>query len=185
MTILVLGMALWVLAHLFKRIAPARRAALGDKGKGMVAGVLLLSVLLIIIGYRTADFIPVYTPLAGMGHLNNLLMFGAIYLLGVGSSKGVLAAKLRHPMLMGVMVWGIAHLLVNGDLASLILFGGMIIWAKAEIIVINRSEGPWAKPEPGPKSKDIKLLGITLILYAIFAAIHTLLGHNPFMGTYG
>ncbi|MEP2784429.1 MAG: NnrU family protein [Pseudoruegeria sp.] len=185
MTLLALGLAIWMIAHFFMRFAPECRAAMGEKGKGPVAIVLVMSLLLMIIGYRTSDIIPVYTPIPGIGHLNNLLMFGAIFLLGVGSSKGVLASELRHPMLLGVTVWGVAHLLVNGDLASILLFGGMIVWAVAEMIVINRATGPWIAPQAGPKSKDIKLIGITLILFVIFTGVHTLLGYNPFLGTYG
>lgn len=185
MVLLTAGVALWALAHFFKRLAPARRAEMGEKGKGLVAAAIGVSLLLMIFGYRGAEFIPVYTPIPGVGHLNNLLMLVSIYLFGVGSSKGVLASKLRHPMLLGMSVWAIAHLIVNGDVASLILFGGLLVWAVAEMLIINKAEGPWQAPAPGPRSKDFKLVGLTLLIYAVIAGIHTFLGYNPFQGTYG
>lgn len=185
MTYLILGLFFWYAAHLFSRLMPGARAALGEKGKGVVALAIGVGVVLMVIGYRGAVFSPVYTPMAGMGHLNNLLMLFAVYAMGVGSVKGQLSAKLRHPMLLGVVIWSVGHLLVNGDLASLVLFGGIGIWAVVEILVINRSEGTWSRPTPGPWSKDAKLAGMTLILYAIFGGLHALLGHNPFQGTYG
>lgn len=185
MTLLISGLGLWILAHLFKRLMPAARAALGNRGKGLVALALLTSVVLMVIGYRGADINPVYTPMPGAGHLNNLLMFIAVYAMGVGSVKGVLGSKIRHPMLTGVVIWSFAHLLVNGDLASLVLFGSLGVWAVVEMLVINRAEGPWQRPAPGPRSKDVKLIGMTFILYVIIAGVHALLNHNPFQGTYG
>ena len=112
-------------------------------------------------------------------------MYIAILLFGMGSSKGKMRAWFRHPMLMGVITWSVAHLLVNGDLASVILFGGLAIWAIIQILLINRAVVDWARPEAGPVARDIRLLVIALVLYAVIAAIHTWLGYNTFLGTYG
>lgn len=184
MTFLVIGLALWWLGHLFKRIAPGLRGSMGDAGKGVVAVVLLASVVLMVIGYRHADVTPVYTPMAGMGHLNNLLMLVAVFLFGVGGTKGTLYPKLRHPMLLGTILWAVAHLLVNGDLASIVLFGGIAVWAVVSMLVINAA-GPWARPTGGRGFKgDLMNLAGTLILFGIIAGIHIWLGHNPFLGTY-
>ncbi len=184
MSQLVVGIVLWWFAHLFKRLFPAARARLGAGGKGLVALVLLLSVVLMVRGYRAAPFEPVYDPPPGMGHLNNLLMLISLYLFGAGSVKGRMAAMIRHPMLWGMVLWAVAHLLVNGDLASLILFGGLGLWALVEMAVINIAEGPWRRPAPGPWKNDLKAVFVALILYAIIAAIHIWLGRNPFLGSY-
>ena len=171
MFLLIAGVVLWWAAHLFKRLAPDARAGMGDKGKGLVALVLGVSVILMVVGYRGADVIPLYAPLPGMGHLNNLAMLIAIFLYGVGGTKGTLYAKMRHPMLWGTVIWAGSHLLVNGDLASVILFGGI---------------GPWARPDAGRgiKGDAMNLVG-TLVIYGLIAGIHSWLGHNPFIGTYG
>lgn len=189
MTYLIIGIALWALAHLLRRILPGLRSALAETlpsgaDRGVIALALLVSLVLMVLGYRRADFVPVYDPLPGAGHLNNLLMYVAIVLFGMGSSKGSMRAWLRHPMLWGVIVWGGAHLLVNGDLASVVLFGSMIVWAGVEMVAINASEGPWQRREPGPFARNFILLGIAAVLYALIASVHIWLGYNPFLGTY-
>ncbi len=182
---LVLGVALWWGAHLFKRVLPDQRAALGDRGKGAVALLLGLSVVLMVLGYRAAEVTPVYSPLPGMGHLNNLLMLVSVFLFGVGGTKGLLYPKMRHPMLWGTVIWAGAHLLVNGDVASLVLFGGIGAWALVSMAIINRA-GPWVAPVAGRGLKgDAMNLAGTLLLYGLFAMVHLWLGHSPFVGTYG
>ncbi|WP_166417036.1 NnrU family protein [Cochlodiniinecator piscidefendens] len=185
MTFLILGVILWISAHFLKRLAPNVRHGLGDKGRSVIAIIILLGLALMVIGYRAADFIPVYQPLPGMGHANNTLMIVALFLMGAGSTKGITASKIRHPMLMAAIVWSIAHLLVNGDLASLILFGGIGAWAFTQMLMINRAEGPWQAPAAGPFKKDMKAVVIALVLYIVIAFVHVWLGHNPFLGTYG
>ncbi len=185
MNLLILGLMAWIVAHLFKRAAPNARARMGNKARGPIALIILISILLMVLGYRRAEFLPIYTPLPGMGHLNNLLMLLALFSFGIGSAKGVLDDKIRHPMLMGVVIFAIAHLLVNGDLASLVLFGGLGLWAIIEMRLINLGDGTWERPAPGTLKGDIKNLVITLVLFAIITGIHIWLGHNPFLGTYG
>lgn len=185
MLILVLGVLIWSLVHFTKRLAPDVRRSLTERlgarrSKVVLAAVIGLGVLLMIVGYRTAAFVPVYAPPGWGIHLNNLLMLGAVALLGMGSSKGRARTWLRHPMLTGVVVWAVAHLLVNGDLASLILFGGLAVWALTEMRLVNAGEGPWHRPSPGPVSGDVRLIVITLVVYAVIAAIHAWLGYWPF-----
>ncbi len=186
MGLLVSGVVLWWISHLFKRAAPGARSALaermGDASKGLFALAILASVVLMVIGYRDADFVYVYGPPSWTTHLNNLLMFGAIALFGMGSSKGRMRSWFRHPMLLGFSTWAVAHLLVNGDLASLVLFGGLLMWAIVSIFLINAREPVWERPEPGSAQGDVKLLVISAILYAVFAGIHTWLGYWPFGG---
>jgi len=76
----------------------------------------------------------------------------------------------------------VAHLLVNGDLASIILFGGLLAWAVLEVIIINRAEPVWNRPQPGEAKKDVLLVVITLVSFVVIAAIHAWLGVWPFPG---
>ncbi len=189
MQVMIVGILLWVAAHFFKRVIPGARAAMdrvmgAGPARGAIAGVIVLSIVLMVVGFRAEPYDPVYTPFPGMGHLNNLLMLVALFLSGAGNSKGRARAWLRHPMLWSVVIWSGAHLLVNGDLASIILFGSLGVWALLEMLLISRAEGPWQRPEPGPIKGDIKLAVITLVLFAIIAGIHIWLGHNPFLGTF-
>jgi uncharacterized membrane protein len=185
MTILILGMALWVGTHFFKRLMPAQRAAMGDKGKGVIAVGVILSLLLIIYGYRAADLITVWTPPAFLTGINNVLMVFAFYVYGSSAAKPAkvwIGTKLRHPQLTAVKIWAVAHLLVNGDLASVVLFGGMLAWAVASVILINKAEGPWTPPPQAPKRKEYVLIGITVVLVIIVSLIHIAMGVNPFGG---
>jgi len=186
---LAIGMGLWWGGHMFKRLAPGLRrdmsTALGNMpSKGIFGVVLLISTWLMVSGYRQADITPIYSPLPGMGHLNNLLMLVAIFVFGIGHAGGPLSAKIRHPMLWGTVIWAVAHLLVNGDLASILLFGGMGLWALVQIRMINQHEGPWERPMPGDAIRDMKLAMASLFIFVVIAGIHLLTGHNPFLGTY-
>lgn len=184
MTLLIAGMILWWAAHLFKRTAPAQRAAMGDRGKGIVAAMLVLSVLLMVLGYRNAGYSSVYTPMAGMGHVNNTLMLIALYLYAVGGTKGVLYTRIRHPMLWGTVTFAVAHLLVNGSWAAIVLFGGIGVWALVEMVVINRS-GPWVRPLAGRGIKgDAMALAGTVVLYGVIALLHLWAGYYVFAGDY-
>ncbi len=184
MTVLIFGLILWWAGHLYKRTLPAQRAALterfGDKSKGIVAVILVLSVVLMVIGYRAAEFSQVYDPPSWGRHLNNLLMLFAVALFGVGGSKSRLRAKMRHPMLTGMLVWAIAHLLANGDAASVVLFGSLAVWAVGEMVIINRAVPTYAPWQGGSPAGDVRLAVISVVLYAVIAGIHTWLGYWPF-----
>lgn len=185
MVLLVLGLALWSAAHLYKAAAPQGRAAiaarLGDgPARGLFAALIGLGLVLMIVGYRGTAFVDVWTPPLWGVHLTNLLMLFAIALFGMGKSKGRARAWFRHPMLMGVVVWALAHLLVNGDLAAIVLFGGLAVWALVNMALINARDGAWVRPEPGPASGDIRLVVITLVVYAVVSGIHAWLGVWPF-----
>jgi uncharacterized membrane protein len=79
-----------------------------------------------------------------------------------------------------VLVWAIAHLLVNGDNASLVLFGWLGLWSIAEMVAINAREPAWTRPAPGTTAGDVRWVIVTLVVFAVIATIHTLLGYWPF-----
>jgi len=183
MTLLILGLLLWFAAHWFKRLAPAARARLGDPGKGLVAVLIVAGLVLMIIGYGGADFIPLWYPPSFMIHINNLLMLFALWVYGSSAAKGAKAwpaSKIRHPQLTAVKIWALAHLLVNGDLASVILFGGLLAWAVVTVILINRAEPNWTPPAPAGRATYIRLLVISLVLFGVITGIHLWLGVSPF-----
>lgn len=181
MAILIAGIFLWVASHLFKRLLPDLRASLGNAGKGLVTVGTLAGLVLMIWGYRQAEVVNIWFPPSWTVGVNNLLMLAAVFFLGVGHSKGRLRARFRHPMLASVKIWAVAHLIVNGDLASIVLFGSMLAWAVVEVILINRAE-PWVPKTPGNPKRDLVLVGITLGVYAAVSGIHIWLGVWPFGG---
>jgi uncharacterized membrane protein len=179
MTLLILGLALWWAAHLFKRIAPNARGRLGDTGKGLVTIALVAAVVLMVVGYRGADFIFVWQPPAFLVHVNNLLMIVALYLYAASGAKTWITTKIRHPQLTGFKTWAVAHLLVNGDLAAILLFGGLLAWAVVEVIVLNRAARNWIPPGPVPLRKEVTAVIATLVVVAVVMGIHNWLGVQP------
>lgn len=177
MTLLILGVLLWAAAHLLKRLAPGLRARLGERaGKGLVTLALLLSVWLMVAGFHE-DYIPLWEPPSFLRHINNLLMVFAVILVTMQANRGRMRTWLRHPMLTGVKTWALAHLLVNGDLASVVLFGGMMAWAVVEVIVINRANRAWTRPAPGPVVADIAHVAGALVLMGGIIWLHGWLGY--------
>lgn len=181
MYLLIAGVLIWAYSHLMKRVTPGFRAGLGDKGGKMVATVLsILAIVLMVKGYGAADVVVLWEPPVFLTHVNNLLMLLAVYLLNLGYSRGVMRTKMRHPMLAGVKAWAVAHLLVNGDLASVILFGGILTWAVVDVIMINRMQREWVPPAAGPVVNDVIYAGVALALFAAIAFVHNWLGYWPF-----
>jgi len=179
-SLLILGLALWWGAHLFKRVAPAQRAAMGQAGKGVVALVIVAAVVLMIFGYRMADGAFFWGRHPATVGINNLLMLVALYLTSPGPSKGALLYRMRHPMLTGVLLWSVAHLLVNGDVPSFVLFGGLGLWTIVEMMVINRAEPDWTPPAKGSLGKDVMFLAISAVLLVVIGYIHGWLGYAAF-----
>ena len=178
MTLLILGLALWWAAHLFKRVAPGARARLGDPGKGIVAVAVLASVVLMWFGYSSAEGPVWWGRSPALVGINNLLMVFAVYLYAVSGTGAALARRIRHPQLTAVKTWAVAHLLVNGDLASFVLFGGLLAWAVVSVIVINRAQPDWVRPVAKPGAEWKAVVG-TVVVTAVAMLVHNWLGYQP------
>ncbi len=182
MTLLIAGVALWWAAHLFKRLAPNARQAMGAAGYPAIAVAIILSVVLMVLGYCGAEGAFYWGPTPMWVGINNLLMVLAFYFFAASAAKGAkiwLGTKIRHPQLSGFSIWALAHLLVNGDTPSFILFGGLLIWAQVEIQLINAKEGPWDRPARAPKKKEIVAIVVTLVVVTVVMGIHYALGVKP------
>lgn len=184
--LLLVGLALWSGAHLLRSVQPERRAALqdrlGDASKGVMALMVLVSLGLMILGYRATPFVPVWTPPAFLTHLNNLLMIIAFYMYLTSATKPGTAfvfGNLKNPQLTGFKVWVVAHLLVNGDLAAILLFGGLLAWAVVEVIMSKRVPG-LVNRDNAPISSPWVHLAIVIAVVAVVSGIHAWLGVWPF-----
>jgi uncharacterized membrane protein len=181
MSLLILGLALWYVSHLMKRVAPGARAAMGEMpGKLVITALSILAVVLMVKGFRAAPVVDLWSPPTFLRHVNNLMMVFAVFLVELGYVPGRLRTKIRHPMLTAVKIWAIAHLLVNGDLASVILFGGLLAWAVIDLILINRQVPDWTPPKAGPVRNDLIYVGVAAVLFGLIGYIHTWLGYPPF-----
>lgn len=189
MALLIIGVLMWSVVHLYPSIFSERRntvkARLGKSYDGIFAACILFSILLIVLGWRTTVPEPVYqAPLWGR-HLNMTTMFFAILLLGAGSPKGKSHIKqyIRHPMLTGVLIWSVGHLFANGDIRSLILFGGMTVWAIISQIAINRRDGHWEKPtEVASLAREGILVAISVVVYLVLFMTHRYFAGMPLVG---
>lgn len=179
-TLLIVGLLLWSGAHLFKRLAPARRAAMGERGKGLVTALLLLSIVAMVVGYRWAPVDQIWPTRNGSVHVNNLLVLLSFYLFAAAGMKTAVTRFVRHPQLWAVRLWAIAHILVNGDLASFLLFGGLFAWAQASVYLINRDVPVWNKNPPAPMGKEIGAVVGAVLVTGVVGYLHGLVGPWPF-----
>lgn len=188
MTLLIAGLALWWATHLLPIQGAGLRRSLADKigngaVKGAVAVLSIAAVALMVKGYQAAPFTEVWSPPAFLTHLNNLLMILAVFLFIAGNIPSKVRRKVRNPQLTSVKVWAIAHLLVNGDLASIILFGGMLAWAVVAVIGTKRRDGP-RTDEPVASRQGLIIHVVAGIgVFVVIALLHlTLGGISPFPG---
>lgn len=180
MIYLILGLILWSGTHFWKRLAPAHRASFGDKGKMVVAIGSLAGLVLMIVGYRMADTTFYWGRTSAMTGINNLLMLLSFYLFAASGSKARITQYIRHPQLTAVVIWSVAHLLVNGDTASFVLFGGLLVWATSEMALINRANPNWTPGPDVPMKKEISAIVATLLVFVVVSGVHIWLGYNPF-----
>ncbi|RDW12318.1 NnrU family protein [Paracoccus thiocyanatus] len=181
MFLMILGVALWWAAHLLKRLTPGLRDQLG--GRATVAVGVLVSVVLMVIGYRMAQGPVWWGATAPLKGINNLLVLVAIYLFAADGMKTRITRHIRHPQLTGFALWAGAHLLPNGDLPSFVLFGGLTLWALVEMAVINRAQPGWTPPAgPFPARKEAMAAVGAVVVMLVVGLIHAWLGYNPFGG---
>ncbi len=185
MTLLILGLLLWTAAHLFKRVAPEKRAAMtarmGSRSNGIFALLILASVVLMTFGYKSAEGGIWWGLSAATVGINNILMLFAVYLFAASGSKTWITSKIKNPQLTAFKLWCVAHLLVNGDAPSLVLFGGLLVWAVIEVIVLKRAGVTTDQAKDSyPLKKEITAIVATLVVFAVVAGVHTWLGYAPF-----
>lgn len=158
MAIFLAGLAIFFGSHLYTALARGHREALVRKlgagpYKGLYSLVSIAGFALIIIGWRSADASLLYTPPEGGRHIAYLLtLFAFILLAAAYAPKGRIAAAIKHPMLAGVKAWAFAHLLVNGEVRSVILFGAFLAYGVIDRIAVKRRGDNG--PAPGPWRND-------------------------------
>lgn len=173
LAIMILGLALFMGAHVFVTMRGPRAAVVARLGewpyKGIISLVSLVGIIVIGYGfahYRAAGMIDVWHPPAWTRHLNNALMWPAIVCIVAAYIPGDIKRLLKHPMLVGVKLWATAHLIANGDLGSIILFGSILAWAVFDRIAIkNRSDHGGLVIPLGGRGNDIVAVIVGTLLY--------------------
>ena len=175
MTILIIGLVLFLGIHSISIVAPGLRAraaaALGpNPWRGLYALVSLAGFLLIIYGFHLARQAPVvlYALPAWTRHLTLLFMLPVFPLILAAYLPGRIRTALKHPMLAAVKFWALAHLLSNGMLADVLLFGSFLVWAVADRISFKRRPPQVVPTAPPGRFNDVIAVIAGLALYAVF-----------------
>lgn len=191
MFLLILGLILFLGAHSVRIVADDFRARqiakLGEKPwKAVISVVSLIGFVMIVYGYGAARLDPVYLwqPPVWTRHLAALLTIPAFILLVAAYVPGTrIKAAVGHPMVAGVKIWAFSHLIANGTLADLLLFGSFLAWAVVDYVAARRRDRRAGTRYPaGPVTRDVAAVAIGLAAWAAFALwLHApLIGVRPF-----
>jgi uncharacterized membrane protein len=184
MICLILGVLLFAGIHMLPT-APATRGRVVERvGEQPYKGLFSLGVaggiVLIVIGWRSSVPSSLYAPPGWGAAAATPLLFAALLFFVASSVPTNLKRLIRHPQLTGVVIWACAHLLANGDSRSLVLFGGIGLWAVVEMGLLNRRDGAWQRPEPLPLVAELKLLIGAVVVFAILFFAHPVIaGVSP------
>ena len=189
MALLLIGLLLFLGVHSVAIVAPGWRDAqlrrLGEPvWKGAYSALSLVGFLLLLYGWSLARQTPVvlYEPPRALRHFALLLMLPAFPLLLSTYLPGRISTAVKHPTLLSVKIWATAHLLANGTLNDVLLFGAFLAWAVADRIAVKRRAVPRRLPggPPSPRN-DAIAVAAGLLLYAVFIvwAHRWLIGVSP------
>jgi len=185
LALLIIGLIAFIGIHVLVSLRQSRSALIGRIGEGPYRGIFsLVSVIglgLIIYGfgrYRADGLIPVWSPPTFLRPIAEVLMWPAFVLVVAAYIPGTIKAVLKHPMLAGIKLWAFAHLLANGDLGGIILFGSILAWAVYDRITLKRRVDAGGPPIPvgGLRNDLLAVVVGTLIYLAVGFVFHPLAG---------
>lgn len=187
--ILIAGLLIFVGTHVFVTFREARaklKERLGQAYRPLFALVSALGIVLVIYGYgtyRVQGIIPVWSPPAIMRHFTVALMLVSVVFLTAAFIPSHIKSRLKYPMLAAVKTWAFAHLLANGDLGSILLFGAFLGWAVyARIAAKRRGDPVPVSPRGWGNDIIVGLLGIVIFL-ALGFAFHPIVIGVPVFGS--
>lgn len=186
---LVLGLLIFIGGHLFTRNSGMRERLIAAKGESfyrvVYSLVAIMGLFMIAHGfgaYRAAGYIQIWNPPRFLSHIAILLVWPAFILLVAAYLPGEIKRRAKHPMLLAVKMWATAHLLANGDLGSIILFGSFLAWAVYARIALKRAGGseamPGAPETAGSGRNDL----IAIVLGTAIATVFMFWLHRPLIG---
>ncbi len=182
MELLILGMVIFMAVHLIPSFAEFRRKLIKFRGEAAYmigySGVALTGLVLIILGKGRADYIPIWDPPDWGYLLIQITMLLALILIPAAYLPTNLKRFMRHPFLTGLALWALSHLLVNGDLASIVLFGGFGMFALFDVWSANR-RGATTLDRKLPIYRDLIPIAVGLILYVVIVQLHPYLFGVP------
>jgi uncharacterized membrane protein len=187
MLLLILGLVIFFAAHLVPTVPDLRAGLVQRFGeaafKGVFGLVSLVGLVLIVLGYHKLQLMPgknpiLWDPPLWTRHVTMLLMIPALILIVAAYVPSHIRTAAKHPMLAGVKIWALAHLLANGDLGSLLVFGGFLGFGVYDRISLKRRGNLGRQDAPEGFLNDILVVAGGLALYAAFV----LWGHGVLIG---
>jgi uncharacterized membrane protein len=192
LAIMIIGLAVFLGSHTLVALRPQRAAVIARTGEGAYKGlfslVSLVGILLIGYGfalYRAGDYIDIWMPPRWTRHVTELLVWPAMIAIVAAYVPGEIKRVLKHPMLVGVKLWAVAHLLSNGDLGSIILFGSILAWAVYDRISLKRrpdAPAPAVATGGGYRNDFIVVVAGTLVYFVLGFWFHPLVIGKPVFG---
>lgn len=188
--VLIIGLAVFLGSHLFVIRRDNRAAVIAWIGlfayRALFAVVAIAGLALIVWGfgqYRAHDWIQVWSPPAFMRHITIGLMLIAVILFVSVVVPSHIKTKAKHPVLAATKIWAFAHLLSNGDLGSILLFGSFLAWAVYARIAAKRRGDGGATAAPSGWTNDIIVVLLGIVIYlALGYAFHPILIGVPVFG---
>jgi uncharacterized membrane protein len=177
MTLLIFGLLLWVLVHLFPALAAVRRdnliARMGSNAyRALFAILIIIALAMIVSGWKSATPVFVYSPPLAGSPLVAVLIAVAFVLFIAAQARTNIKRLIRHPQLTGLVLWAVAHLLANGDSRSVALFLGFATWGVLEIAAINRRDGARQLPDPVAWRYDWLVIIVAAVAFAVILHFH-------------
>jgi len=191
LAVMIVGLILFLGVHLVSTQRGTRARLIANLGEGGYKAayslVSLAGLVAIVWGfatYRTDGMIVLYEPPRALKHLALGLMLLSLISLSAAYIRGRIYTALKHPMLVAVKIWALAHLLANGDLGSLILFGSFLAWAVFDRITLKRRSDAGGPPIPvGGWMNDVIAIAVGIIAYlALGYAFHPVVIGVPVFG---
>jgi len=189
--VMILGLVLFLGVHTLTTQRELRAGFVASMGEGgYKIGYTLASfagLALIIWGfakYRATGWIDVWNPPTALKHISVALMLPAVIMVVASYIRGRIYTTLKHPMLTGIKLWAAAHLLANGDLGSIILFGSFLAWAVYDRISLKSRSDAGAPPIPvGGPGNDLIAIAVGIVAYLALAfAFHPVVIGVPVVG---
>jgi uncharacterized membrane protein len=183
--ILVIGLMVFLGSHLLVSLRGPRAALIARVGEGTYKGlfslVSIVGLALVIIGfarYRSEGLIAIWSPPVSLRHLSIVLMWPAFICVAAAYIPGKIKQALKHPMLVGIKLWAFGHLLANGDLGGIILFGSILGWAVYDRISLKGRTDPGGLDITvgGVKNDVVAVVVGTVVYLAVAFVFHPLAG---------
>ena len=190
MAILILGIVVFLGIHTLTTFRGSRADLIARIGegpfKGLFSAVSVIGLVLIVWGfrqYRAEGWVQVWVPPEGMRHLTITLMwFAFVALACMNPAPGRIRGWLRHPMLVAIKIWALAHLLANGDLGGMVLFGSFLAWAVFDRIAVKRRGDAGAPRIASFTRADAVAVGAGTVAYVAMIFLHPYLIGVPVIG---